>query len=210
MKITTLPLGSLQANCYLLQEEASPLAALIDPGDESEKVLQLLEHEGAQVKYILLTHGHYDHTGAVPDLHAALPEAKIFIHAADADGTGNRLFPLASQIDTLEYYDEGEVLPLGNLQIHVLHTPGHSLGSVVLQVEDALFCGDTLFAGSCGRTDFPGGDLEQMMTSLNKLAALQGDYTVYSGHMSSSTLQRERDSNPYMQQAVQAAQSRQS
>ena len=106
-----------------------------------------------EVKYLLLTHGHYDHTTAVPPLKQALPDAQVYIHQADANGAGSQLFPLAGQIDDLLLYDEGDELPLGNLTIHVMHTPGHSKGSVTLRVGDVLFTGDTLFCGSMGRTD---------------------------------------------------------
>ena len=105
-------------------------------------------------------------------------------------------------MDDLNYYDEGDTLTLGSLTIEVLHTPGHSLGSVVLKVGDALFCGDTLFAGSCGRTDLRGGSYEEILTSLKRLAELEGDYHVLPGHESFSTLERERKTNPYIREAM--------
>jgi glyoxylase-like metal-dependent hydrolase (beta-lactamase superfamily II) len=154
------------------------------------------------VEYIFLTHGHYDHTTAVPDLHEALPDAKIYIHEADANGAGSKLFPLAAQIEDLNFYGEGDELPLGELTVKVLHTPGHSPGSVVLQVKDVLFCGDTLFAGSCGRCDLRGGSLPQMMQSLKRLYNLPGNYHVLPGHDTLSTLDKERQGNIYMMQAV--------
>ncbi|MBO5727215.1 MAG: MBL fold metallo-hydrolase, partial [Oscillospiraceae bacterium] len=139
MKIHVLPVGELGTNCYILADEASKLCAVIDPGDEAERILAQVRAQGLQVKYILLTHGHYDHTTAVPELHAVLPEAEIYIHQADSHGAGGRLFPLASQVDELLLYDEGDTLPLGGLTIEVMNTPGHSLGSVVLRVDDVLF-----------------------------------------------------------------------
>ena len=202
MKIKVLPVGELGTNCYILEDEASKLAAIIDPGDETGRILEQVRQDGVQVKYILLTHGHYDHTTAVPELHEALPEAQIYIHQADSHGAGGRLFPLASQVDDLLLYDEGDALKLGELTIHVMNTPGHSLGSVVLKVEDVLFTGDTLFRDSCGRTDFASSNPQQMMASLARLAQLPDDYEVYPGHMFTTTLDRERRCNYFMLMAM--------
>ena len=134
----------------------------------------------------------------MPELHRALPEAKIYIHQADANGAGSRLFPLAGQVDGLLLYDEGDTLPLGALTIEVLHTPGHSPGSVTLKAGDVLFTGDTLFAGDCGRCDLYGGSYQTMLKSLKKLAALPGDYRVLPGHGPESTLEQERRYNQYV------------
>ncbi|MBO5727851.1 MAG: MBL fold metallo-hydrolase, partial [Oscillospiraceae bacterium] len=194
--------GELGTNCYILADEASKLCAGIDPGDEAERILAQVRAQGLQVKYILLTHGHYDHTTAVPELHEALPEAEIYIHQADSHGAGGRLFPLAAQVDDLLLYDEGDTLPLGGLTIEVMNTPGHSLGSVVLRVDDVLFTGDTLFAGSCGRTDLRGGSPDQMLASLKRLGQLEGDFRVLPGHDVSSTLEQERKTNYYMKMAM--------
>lgn len=203
MKIKVLPVGPIGTNCYILEDNTTGLAAVIDPGDEASKIKKVLDQDGVTVKYILLTHGHYDHTTGVPELDKLLDhKAAIYIHKADANGAGNTLFPLAGQVDGLNYYDEGDHIAFGNLDIEVLHTPGHSKGSVTLKVGDVLFCGDTLFAGSCGRTDFPGGSVKEIMQSLKRLGELEGDYTVCPGHMNTSTLERERVTNPYMMQAL--------
>ena len=202
MKVKVLGVGPIGTNCYILEDEEAGLAAVIDPGDEADKILKALREDGVTVEYILLTHGHYDHTTAVPDLHKALPQAKIYIHRADANGAGNQLFPLAGQVEGLRYYDEGDELKLGTLTIQVLHTPGHSKGSVTLKVADVLFCGDTLFAGSCGRTDFAGGSYAEIMDSLKRLGELEGDFYVCPGHDITSTLERERRSNPFLREAM--------
>ena len=202
MKVKVLCVGPIGTNCYILEDEETGLAAVIDPGDEADKILKALREDGVTVEYILLTHGHYDHTTAVPDLHKALPQAKIYIHRADANGAGNQLFPLAGQVEGLRYYDEGDELKLGTLTIQVLHTPGHSKGSVTLKVADVLFCGDTLFAGSCGRTDFAGGSYAEIMDSLKRLGELEGDFYVCPGHDITSTLERERRSNPFLREAI--------
>ena len=202
MKVKVLCVGPIGTNCYILEDEETGLAAVIDPGDEADKILKALREDDVTVEYILLTHGHYDHTTAVPDLHKALPQAKIYIHRADANGAGNQLFPLAGQVEGLRYYDEGDELKLGALTIQVLHTPGHSKGSVTLKVADVLFCGDTLFAGSCGRTDFAGGSYAEIMDSLKRLGELEGDFYVCPGHDITSTLERERRSNPFLREAM--------
>ena len=202
MKLKALQVGPIGTNCYFLLDETTNKAAIVDPGDEAQRILNTFPLKGVEVEYILLTHGHYDHTTGAPELHEALPKAKVYIHKNDANGAGSRLFPLAGQIHDLHYYGEGDKLPLGELTINVMHTPGHSPGSVVLQVGDVLFCGDTLFAGSCGRCDLPGGSFPTMLQSLKRLYELPGNYHVLPGHDTLSTLDREREGNIYMMQAV--------
>ena len=204
MKVKVMQVGPIGTNCYILEDEATNKAAVIDPGDEGDRILSVLKEDGVQVEYILLTHGHYDHTTAVPALHRVYPQADIYIHQADANGAGSTLFPLAGEVDDLKLYDEGDVIRLGDHEIQVLHTPGHSPGSVTLKVEDVLFTGDTLFAGSCGRTDLRGGSYEQIMQSLKRLGELKGDFHVCPGHEATSTLERERRSNPFLMEAMRS------
>ena len=204
MKVKLLRVGPIGTNCYILEDDQTNLAAVIDPGDEPELIQEALEKEGVEVRYLLLTHGHYDHTTAVPALHRVYPQADIYIHQADANGAGSTLFPLAGEVDDLKLYDEGDVIRLGDHEIQVLHTPGHSPGSVTLKVEDVLFTGDTLFAGSCGRTDLRGGSYEQIMQSLKRLVELKGDFHVCPGHEATSTLERERRSNPFLMEAMRS------
>ena len=204
MKVKLLRVGPIGTNCYILEDDQTNLAAVIDPGDEPELIQEALEKEGVEVRYLLLTHGHYDHTTAVPALHRVYPQADIYIHQADANGAGSTLFPLAGEVDDLKLYDEGDVIRLGDHEIQVLHTPGHSPGSVTLKVEDVLFTGDTLFAGSCGRTDRRGGSYEQIMQSLKRLGELKGDFHVCPGHEATSTLERERRSNPFLMEAMRS------
>lgn len=202
MKVKLLRVGPIETNCYILEDEQTRLAAVIDPGDEPELIQEALEQEGVQVQYILLTHGHYDHTTAVPALKRAMPEVEVYIHQSDANGAGSTLFPLAGELEDLKLYDEGDVLRLGEHEIHVMHTPGHSPGSVTLRVEDVLFTGDTLFAGSCGRTDLRGGSYPQILQSLKRLGELEGNFHVCPGHEATSNLERERKSNPYLLEAM--------
>ena len=180
MKVITTVVGSLQTNCYLLIDEETKSAALIDPGDEAERLLALVKSEGVTLKYILLTHGHRDHTLAVPALKKALPDVPVYIGEADAHSTGIYHYPMADLVPDLKYYGEGDTLLVG----------------------DAMFPGDTLFAGSMGRTDLPGGNDAQMLASLRRLAQIEGDYTVYPGHMNSTTLAREKAMNPYLHHAL--------
>ena len=202
MKVKVMQVGPIGTNCYILEDEATNKAAVIDPGDEGDRILSVLKEDGVQVEYILLTHGHYDHTTAVPDLIRALPQAEVYIHQADANGAGSQLFPLAGQVADLKYYNEGDTLTLGSLTIQVLHTPGHSPGSVTYRVGDVLFCGDTLFAGSCGRTDFVGGSYGQILQSLKRLVSLEGNLRVCPGHEGTSTLDVERAHNPFVREAL--------
>ncbi len=202
MKIKSMQVGELATNCYILIDDAEKKAAVIDPGDEADRILAELRGLDAQVEYILLTHGHYDHIGAVAQLHEALPGTKVYLHKADSRGTGFHVVPLADQVADLKYYSDGDTLTLGSLTIHVIHTPGHTPGGVTLRVEDALFTGDTLFAGSMGRSDFPGGNTQQLFASLKKLAQLEGDFQVLPGHDRATTLDRERRSNVFMLEAL--------
>ena len=199
MKITRYILGELGTNCYLLLDEETKEAAIIDPADEADTLRRAVEDAGARLRYILLTHGHRDHTLAAPELHRMFPEAGVYIHPKDKGAVGFACYPMDELIGAdLKFYDEGDTLPLGGMTIEVLHTPGHTGGSVCLRCGAALFTGDTLFAGSMGRVDLPGAEPEKMLPSLARLARLDGDYDVYPGHMETTTLARERQYNLYL------------
>lgn len=193
MEIFRLPLGPLQTNCYILPGEDGRCLA-IDPGDEPEKVLAFLEGKGLTLDSILLTHGHFDHVGAVKEL-AAETGCRVFLCQEDL------ALPPAITAGTLsctDTYAEGDSLCLAGLPFAVLHTPGHTPGSVCLRFADCLFSGDTLFEGSCGRTDLPGGNGKQMRDSLNRLAALEGNCAIYPGHGGATTLDEEKRYNYYL------------
>ena len=194
---TRLPLGVYQANCYIIREENSTSCCVLDPGGEAKKVLEFMQVRDLTLDAILLTHGHFDHVGAVKELHEATG-CKVYLCAEDlsmpAKWTAGDLF----YTDT---YAEGDVLELSGLTIRILHTPGHTPGSVCLLVDDTLYTGDTLFARSCGRTDLPGGDSQVILRSLRRLNDLEGEYTVCPGHSGSTTLSLEREYNPFMKQA---------
>ncbi|MCI8812049.1 MAG: MBL fold metallo-hydrolase [Oscillibacter sp.] len=200
MKVRIMQVGPIGTNCYILEDESTHQAAVIDPGGDAPRLLTALK--GLDVRYILLTHGHYDHTGAAAELSAAFPKAEVYIHEKDYRDVDPSLFPLHTELSGVHFYGEGDRLVLGTLALEVLHTPGHSEGSVTLRCGDILFCGDTLFAGSCGRTDFPDGDTAKLLASLRRLGELEGDLRVLPGHMEDSTLSRERQTNPYLRQAM--------
>ena len=202
MKIKTLCVGSIGTNCYILCDEAAGVCALIDPGGDAAAVSAAVAETGCAPQAIFLTHGHYDHTGAVAELQKAWPEIPVYLNHRDACNGDPYLARLFPPIPGARDYDEGDTFPVGGLTVSVLATPGHSEGSVTLRCGDVLFCGDTLFAGSCGRTDFPGGSWETILRSLGRLGKLEGDLAVYPGHMEPSTLDRERRSNPYLLQAL--------
>ena len=200
MNIKTMQVGPLGTNCYLLEDEHTRAAAVIDPGGDGARIEAQLLAAGAELKRILLTHAHFDHTGGVAELHAAHPDVPVFLHPADAARLGSQVFPPIGA-PTVPYGD-GDVGKLGDLDIQVLHTPGHTPGGVCLLVGDALFTGDTLFQGSMGRIDFEGGSYEDIMASLARLAHLPGDFRVLPGHMDASTLERERKTNYYIREAL--------
>lgn len=200
MKIQMMHVGELGTNCYLLEDEATRAAAIVDPGGAGDQVLAQARAQGMEVKLILLTHAHFDHTGGVAALHKALPEVPVYLHPADAALLGTQVFPAIGA--PTAPYGEGDTLKLGELTLTVLHTPGHTPGGVCLLVGDALFTGDTLFQGSMGRTDFAGGSYEELMASLRRLGRLEGDFHVLPGHMGTTTLEAERRSNYYMQEAM--------
>ena len=194
LNIKTLALGAYQTNCYLVWEEASDTCVVIDPGYQPDTVLSEAKKLGKDIAAILLTHGHFDHVGGVREL-VALTDCPVYLNEADLS------MPPQMTAGPLYYthtYGEGDRLELAGLSFKVLHTPGHTPGSVCLLCENAMFSGDTLFWGSCGRTDLPGGSWATIRKSLLRLASLSGDYDVYPGHGDATTLDFERKMNPYM------------
>ena len=206
MQITKIPTGGYSANCWLLLDEESNAAAVIDPDAGTDLILAALSDAKATLSMILLTHGHFDHISAVDALRDATG-APVLIHAKDApmltDAAANASAVFFGEGQTYRAADGflkgGDALHLGEKTIAVRHTPGHTPGSVCFVTGDALFTGDTLFCDSIGRTDLPGGSEKQMRESLRRLRFMPGDYTVYPGHGEITTLERERVHNPYFQ-----------
>lgn len=197
MKIYSLPVSDYETNCYIVEDETTKNAVVIDPGAEEDYILKSLKEQGLTCKLILLTHGHFDHTGAVEPVRAATG-ADVYVHPADVEDKLSG----TSLKDFAKFYNEGDTVTMDSLTFKVLNTPGHTPGSCVLLCGDVMFSGDTLFAGSCGRTDFPGGSWQQMSASLKRLAELEGNYRVLPGHMNPTSLDRERMVNPFMLEAL--------
>ena len=202
MLIKTLPVGDLETNCYVVTNEKTLECVVIDPGDESNTILDYLESNHLTCKAIFLTHGHYDHVGAVEAVQEETG-ATVYMNAKDdAKNMHSFHFPFTLP-ENGRTYDDGDVVSAAGIDFSILSTPGHTPGSVVIRAEDALFTGDTLFRGSCGRTDLDGGSMEEMLQSLRKICSLEGDYEVYPGHMDCSSLIRERSFNYYCRAAIQ-------
>ena len=195
MELKCLPLGAYQTNCYIAWGDDSDDCIVIDPGYDAWQVLQRVESLGKTVSAILLTHGHFDHVGAVKDL-VAETDCKVYLHENELSQPEQMT---AGPLYYTHTYGEGDVLKLAGLSLRVLHTPGHTPGSVCLLAEDVLFSGDTLFQASIGRTDFPGGSFAKMQASLQRLKSLPGDFRVLPGHGMPTTLEDERMYNPYLQ-----------
>ncbi len=201
MNIYTLNLGALGTNCYIV-ETAENKCIAIDIGGEPEKFLDFIKSKNLTLDKILLTHGHFDHAEGVKRVQEETG-APVFIHSEDKPMLSDGKISLADFFQRpvqkpescIEIID-GDKIKSGETEFTVMHTPGHTKGSVCYITGDIIFSGDTLFMGSIGRTDYPGGDINEMRESLIKLKNLKGDYKVYPGHFDSTTLDWERDSNP--------------
>lgn len=204
MKITKIIGGPLPTNCYLLTDEETGATAVIDPGFESEELSEAVQNNG-NIQAILLTHGHFDHISGVQKIQK-LTGAKIYLYSDEILFVKDDTLNLASAFFGSEVppfrvdvpLNDNDTIQLGNLSIRVLHTPGHTVGGCCFIVEDVIFSGDTLMKLSCGRTDCPTGSYSQILDSLRKLSGLKGDFHVYPGHGSATTLNRERQNNTYM------------
>lgn len=207
MLIKTITVGAYETNCYIVADEATLECAVIDPGADASTILDYLEQSHLRCRFVLLTHGHFDHTGAVSDV-LADTEAQLMMHKADVGVTVGGDYYRFIPPEGTKYFTDGDVVCVGSLSFTVIETPGHTPGSVSLLCtqsgsgDAALFTGDTLFRDSCGRTDFPGSSAEDILASLKRLAQLPGDYEVYPGHGFSSTLARERSVNYFVNAAL--------
>ena len=205
MIIKTLVVGPIMANSFVLGCEESHEAAVIDPGDEADRILLALAESDLSLKYIINTHGHLDHVAANKWL-KEITGAPILIHPLDAPMLNQVASSAAAWGITAENspppdreLEEGDKVTFGKVNLRVIHTPGHTPGGISLCTDREVFVGDTLFAGSIGRTDFPGGSFEMIKKSIRqKLFALDDDFTVYPGHGPTTTIAEERRSNPFV------------
>jgi len=203
--IKKLTVGPIQANCFILGCEKTKEAAVIDPGDEADRILLALAESKLNVKYIINTHGHFDHVGANKRL-KEVTGADLMIHQDDVHmleqltaTAGSFGLSAENSPGPDKLLEEGGTITFGEITLQVIHTPGHSLGGVSLHADNALFVGDTLFAGSIGRTDLPGGDYGVLIASIqNKLFTLGDDITVYTGHGPETTIGYEKRTNPFV------------
>jgi hydroxyacylglutathione hydrolase len=204
MRIEKIVVGQLEVNCYIVAGESSPGAIVIDPGDEFERIADLLDGKGLRPEYIVFTHAHYDHVCAAGELKARFG-AHIVMHEDERDsyrmtkelcmswGFGEEDFPPADVV-----VKDGREIVLGDLVFRVIHTPGHTPGGICLYGGKALFTGDTLFMGSVGRTDLPGGSTDMLMASLKKISSLPPETRVLSGHGGETTIAEELKNNPFL------------
>ena len=207
MEISVLRLGQIGTNCYIFRREGGYRCGIVDPGDQGEQVARWLVDKGLEAQAVLLTHGHFDHILGIPGLREEWPDLPVYCHPADwGEGDAASLFgqrfPTVRSFGDITPYREGDTVEVDGIRLEVLDTPGHTPGSVTLRAENVLFTGDTLFAGSMGRTDLPGGDEGELMRSLKRLGELEGDDQVLPGHEGQSTLERERKSNYCLRAAM--------
>ncbi len=205
MIVKCIPVGPMQANCYVVWGEETKEAAVIDPGGEAGKILNYLQDQGLTLRYIIDTHGHIDHIAGNDQLREATG-AEVLIHELDAAmlaDTRNNLSAFLGLETKFKPADrlltEGDTIEIGRVKLEVVHTPGHTRGGISLITEGAVFTGDTLFNESIGRTDFPGGDFTAIINSIKtKLLSLPDETKVYPGHMGPSTIAYERKHNPFL------------
>lgn len=197
--------GLLGSNTYVIWDEATKQAAVIDTGNDVQLAKDVIDAEKLTLKYIILTHAHYDHIHFLPEYKETYPMAKVVIHELDNAMLGSPRLNASVLFGPAHVYDkadvsvqDGDELLLGDAILSVIHTPGHTPGGICILTENMLFSGDTLFYAGFGRTDLGAGDVKIMAASIDKLYAMDPTITVYPGHGTKTTIGRERDENPYM------------
>jgi hydroxyacylglutathione hydrolase len=209
MHIDAVSVGPFEENCYLVVDEASKSAVLIDPGDEPDQIIEMCERNGVEPSAIWLTHAHLDHIGGIEGIRRAWPGIPVHLHPLDREvyefGAKSAAYygiPFEQPSPPEASLAGGETLTLGSDSFSVWHVPGHAPGHVVFIAEGALLAGDTIFAGSVGRTDLPKCDPAAFARSLHRLMELPDETVVYPGHGPPTTIGRERVSNPFLNGAA--------
>ena len=202
LKIHTLTLGDYQTNTYIVHDSDSKACAVIDPGYEAQVILNKVRALGLSVDAVLLTHGHFDHVGAVEEIVTAT-NCRLWMSQRDwtqfKTPENDFFYPIHDcRFTEVWFCEDGELIRAGGLTFTVMETPGHTRGSVCFFCEDTIFSGDTLFSQGWGRTDLPGGSWEALRDSLERLGKVEGGYTVFPGHGGTTTLADEKKYNPYM------------
>ena len=206
MKIKTAPLGYLGTNFYIVTDDISKKAFVVDPGADGEIAASLIEDTGCELLYIIITHAHADHIGALDFLKNKFPDAKIVIHSLEAKALNDDCFnlcdkfrmPSPASIADISVNDN-DVLMFGENKLTFIHTPGHTMGSMCILTDDFLLSGDTLFQASIGRCDFPGGDYGTIINSIKtKLFTLDENTVAYPGHGNPTTIKYEKENNPFL------------
>lgn len=205
MKVINMSVGLLGANSYIIYHDVTGEAAVIDPGGDGKRIISEISSKQLKIKYILLTHGHFDHIDAV-GLLKEKTGAKVAIHREDASALGDsyRNLSFSIGIESIQpqadiILEHGDNIVIGDLVLSIIHTPGHSPGSISIICKELVFTGDTFFKGSIGRTDLPGGDLEQILTSIKeRLLTLDDDTIVYPGHGPKTTIGVEKLTNQFL------------
>jgi hydroxyacylglutathione hydrolase len=205
MIFETVIVGQLAVNCYILGCERTGKGIVIDPGADADRILPVLSKLGLKIIHVVNTHGHFDHVGGNGEI-LKVTGADLLLHEADVPLLSRAVataaaygLPAENSPHPDEYLLDGMTIPFGDYELRVLHTPGHTPGGCCLYSEGMVITGDTLFADSVGRTDFPGGSLEALMESIHsKLLTLPDDTIVHPGHGPASTIGRERVRNPYL------------
>lgn len=205
MKVVRIPAGIYAANCYLVYAEDNKEGIIIDPGGDSDDIIAQMKNLGLNIKYIILTHGHGDHIGGVREIKDYI-NIPVAIHKddeyllKDSDSNLSKMMAMGAIEEFADILlNDGDEMDFGGLTAKIIHTPGHTPGGITIKIENSLFTGDTLFAGSVGRTDFPGGSPKKIISSIkDKLLIYPDETIVYPGHGPSSTIKAEKRSNPFL------------
>ena len=205
MRVERIPAGIYAANCYLVYSENTKEGIVIDPGGDADDIMTRINELGLNIKYIVLTHGHGDHIAGINDLKNFI-DVPVAIHKEDEYmlKNGDKNLSSLMAMGTIEVspdilLDEGDKISFGDLVAEVIYTPGHTLGGISLKIGDSIFTGDTLFAGSIGRTDLQGGSYEDIISSIkNKILIYPDDTIIYPGHGPATTIEKEKATNPFV------------